>query len=40
MSRAAVRDVVVGGKQIVADGRHALQDEIVREFMKLQKKLW
>jgi formimidoylglutamate deiminase len=40
MSRAAIRDVVVGGRLIVADGRHALQDEIVSEFTRLQKELW
>ncbi len=40
LSRPAVRDVVVGGKRIVEDGRHAAQDEIVERFCALQKKLW
>ncbi|CAN5498303.1 formimidoylglutamate deiminase [soil metagenome] len=40
LSRTAVRDVVVGGKMIVEDGRHAAQDEIVERFRDLQKKLW
>jgi formimidoylglutamate deiminase len=40
LSRTAVRDVVVGGKQIVEDGRHIAQEEIVRKFKELQKKLW
>jgi formimidoylglutamate deiminase len=40
LSRTAVRDVVVGGKQIVSDGKHADQDEIVQRFSALQKKLW
>jgi len=40
LSRTAVKDVVVGGKQIVADGRHAQQEEIVERFKALQKKLW
>lgn len=40
MSRSAVKDVVVGGRQIVNDGRHAQQDEIVEKFKKLQRKLW
>lgn len=40
LSRGAVRDVVVGGKKIVEDGRHAAQDEIVEKFCALQKKLW
>lgn len=40
LSRAAVRDVVVGGRQIVSAGRHADQEEIVERFGALQKKLW
>jgi formimidoylglutamate deiminase len=40
LSRAAVRDVVIGGKRIVEDGRHEAQEEIVRLFSGLQKKLW
>ena len=35
LSRTAVRDVVVGGKRIVADGRHAQQDEIVAAFRRV-----
>ena len=40
LSRTAVKDVVVGGKRIVEDGRHAQQEEIVERFKRLQKKLW
>jgi formimidoylglutamate deiminase len=40
LSRSAVRDVVVGGKVIVEDGRHRDQDEIVKRFKALQKRLW
>jgi len=40
LSRTAIRDVVVGGKRIVEDGRHAQQDDIVERFKALQKKLW
>ncbi|MCM3904127.1 MAG: formimidoylglutamate deiminase [Pyrinomonadaceae bacterium] len=40
LSRPAVKDVVVDGKRIVEDGRHAAQDEIVERFSDLQKKLW
>jgi formimidoylglutamate deiminase len=40
LSRTAVKDVVVGGKQIVEDGRHKQQEEIVERFKRLQKKLW
>jgi formimidoylglutamate deiminase len=39
LSRAAVKDVVVGGKRIVADGRHAQQVGIVHSFLELQKKV-
>ena len=40
LSRTAVKDVVVGGKQIVADGRHDDQEEIVARFTALQQRLW
>jgi len=40
LSRTAVKDVFVGGEQVVSDGRHAQQEEIVSRFKKLQKKLW
>ena len=37
LSRTAIKDVVVGGKRIVADGRHAQQDGILRAFQRLQE---
>ena len=37
-SRAAVRDVVVGGKQVVAEGCHAAQEQIIERFGALQKR--
>ncbi len=40
LSRAAVREVVVGGKPIVSEGQHLLQEEIVERFIELQKRLW
>lgn len=40
LSRTAVKDVVVGGKRIVENGRHAKQEDIVEKFKQLQKKLW
>ena len=40
LSRTAVKDVFVGGEQIVSEGRHAQQEEIVSRFKKLQHKLW
>ena len=39
-SRAAVREVVVGGKPIVSDGQHLIQEEVVDRFGELQKRLW
>jgi formimidoylglutamate deiminase len=40
LSRTAVKDVVVGGKRIVEDGGHSLQEEIVERFKALQNRLW
>lgn len=39
-TRAAIRNVVVAGKQIIEDGRHVDQATIVDDFQSLQKKLW
>ena len=39
-SRAAIREVVVSGKPIVAEGQHLLQEEVVERFNELQKRLW
>lgn len=40
LSRAAVREVAVGGRLVVEDGRHRAQGETVRRFAALQRKLW
>ena len=40
LSRTAVREVVVGGKQMVSEGRHQEQEKIVERFSRLQEKLW
>jgi formimidoylglutamate deiminase len=40
LSRAAVREVVVGGRPIVSEGQHLIQEEIVERFGDLQKRLW
>ena len=40
LSRTAVRDVFVGGKQIVDDRRHPSQEGIIQRFNTLQKRLW
>ena len=40
LSRTAVREVVVGGKPIVSEGQHLIQEEVVERFDQLQQKLW
>ncbi len=40
LSRAAVREVIVGGKPIVSEGQHLIQEEVVERFGELQKRLW
>jgi len=40
MTRAAVREVVAGGKPIVSEGQHLVQEEIIQRFNDLQKRLW
>jgi formimidoylglutamate deiminase len=40
LERAAIRDVCVGGELVVHDGRHPLEEDIVREFGAVQKNLW
>jgi formimidoylglutamate deiminase len=39
-TRAAVREVIVGGKPIVSEGQHLIQDDVVERFTDLQKRLW
>jgi formimidoylglutamate deiminase len=38
--RTAVRDVVVGGNFVIRDGSHGRADDIIRDFVQVQKKLW
>ena len=40
LERRAIRDVWVGARQIVANGRHPLQGPIVGRFADLQRRLW
>lgn len=40
LSRAAVREVAVGGRLVVEGGAHAAQAEIISRFASLQGKLW
>ncbi len=38
--RTAIRDVFVNGMRVVQDGHHPLQEEIVRKFAAVQRRLW
>lgn len=40
LNRSAIRDVVVGGRCVVCEGKHPLQEEIVARFKELHRKLW
>lgn len=40
LSRTAVRDVVVGGKQILRDGKHPAQQEIVAQYREVHQQIW
>ncbi len=40
LARTAVREVAVGGRLVVEEGRHPAQEEIVSRFAELQRKLW
>jgi formimidoylglutamate deiminase len=40
LEKTAVRDVCVAGQLVLRDGRHPLEEEIVREFGEVQRKLW
>jgi formimidoylglutamate deiminase len=40
LERSAVRDVYVGGRRVVHDGRHLREESIGRAFAAAQRKLW
>src|SRR5271154_4244895 len=40
LNRSAIRDVVVNGKFILRDRKHALQDEIISRYKDLHQKVW
>ncbi|MCA1633234.1 MAG: formimidoylglutamate deiminase [Acidobacteria bacterium] len=40
LTRSGVREVAVGGRLVVEDGRHRAQGETVERFAALQRKLW
>ena len=40
LERTAIRDVCVGGELQIHDGHHALEEAIVADFRRLQRRLW
>lgn len=40
LARTAIRDLFIGGRPVIEDGRHRAQNEIVSGFKALQKRLW
>ncbi|HEX8920065.1 MAG TPA: amidohydrolase family protein, partial [Pyrinomonadaceae bacterium] len=40
LARTAIREVFVGGKQIVSEGQHVAQQETIEKFAALQRELW
>jgi formimidoylglutamate deiminase len=40
LNREAIRDVVVGGRLVVRDRKHARQDEIVLRYRDVHQKVW
>jgi formimidoylglutamate deiminase len=40
LNRSAIRDVVVNGRFILRDQKHALQDEIVSRYRETHRKVW
>lgn len=39
-TRTAIRDVIVNGNFILRDGRHPLEEEIVRKYQELHSRVW
>jgi formimidoylglutamate deiminase len=40
LNRSAIRDVFVGDKQVLCEGRHALEEEIVSRYQQVHRKVW
>lgn len=40
LNRSAIRDVFVGGKQVLREGKHALEEEIVSRYAQVHRKVW
>lgn len=39
-NRTAIRDVIVNGQLILRDGKHPLEEEIVRKYQELHRRVW
>jgi formimidoylglutamate deiminase len=39
-ARTAIRDIYIAGQAVIEDGHHPLQEEIVRRFQDVQRRLW
>jgi formimidoylglutamate deiminase len=40
LNRSAIRDVVVNGRFVIRDQKHALQDQIVSRYQEVHRKVW
>jgi formimidoylglutamate deiminase len=40
MQRGAVKDVAVGGRMILRDGRHEMEEEIVERYQRVSARVW
>ncbi len=40
LERTAIREVCVGGRMQIQDGRHPREEKITRDFSQLQRRLW
>jgi formimidoylglutamate deiminase len=40
LNRSAIKDVFVSGKQILQDGKHALEEEIVARYQEAYRRVW
>jgi formimidoylglutamate deiminase len=40
LNRSAIKDVYVGGRQILFDGKHPLEEEIVAKYREVHEKVW
>ncbi|MDQ2925010.1 MAG: formimidoylglutamate deiminase [Acidobacteriota bacterium] len=40
LNRSAIKDVFVGGQQILREGKHALEEEIVARYQEVHRRVW